>query len=377
MNRSLKFVTVSLFAWGMGEGMFLLFQPIYLLKLGADPIAIGAILGAMGLMTTLAQIPSGYLSDRFGTRPLMWISWVWGTLAAWGMALSASLPLFVISLLLYGLTGSIMAPMNAYITAMRGEWSAERALTFTAAAYHLGTVIGPTLGGFLGQKYDLKILYLMAAIIFIISTTFVFFIKKPQVEIHHQKNNKSSIFRNTSFIRILSLAAIAIFFMVFTQSFAPVFLEDLRSVDIQQIGFLGTIGSIGNVVLALTLGHLPARLGYLLSFPFVFLFPLLIWKGNSFGWYGIGYFIFGGYRLARSMMLAFSRHFIHSRETGLAFGMIETANGIALILAPLICGIIYNQNPQHIFWVAAFGMVFAFIANLLWLPKNSLEQESL
>lgn len=377
MNRSLKLVTISLFAWGMGEGMFLLFQPIYLLKLGAEPIAIGAILAGMGFMTTLAQIPSGYLSDRFGSRPLMWVSWIWGTLAAWGMALSGSLPFFVISLLLYGLTGSIMAPMNAYITTMRGDWSAERALTFTAAAYHLGAVIGPTLGGFLGQKYDLQILYLMAAVIFVVSTTLILLIEKPHIEVHHQMHNSGKIFKNKAFFKVLSLATFAIFFMVFTQSFTPVFLEDLQMVDIQQIGYLGTIGSIGNVVLALTLGHLPARLGYLISFPFVFLFPLLIWKGNSFAWYGLAYFLFSGYRLARSMILAFSRHFIHSRETGLAYGMIETANGVALILAPLICGIIYNQNPQSIFWVAALGMGFAFIANLLWLPKISLEHESL
>jgi len=131
MNRSLKLVTISLFAWGMGEGMFLMFQPLYLQKLGADPIAIGAILGGMGFMTTISQIPSGYLSDKFGPRPLMWASWIWGTLAACAMALANSLILFIVALLLYGLTGSVLAPMNAYITAMRGDWTAERALTFT------------------------------------------------------------------------------------------------------------------------------------------------------------------------------------------------------------------------------------------------------
>ncbi|HSM24444.1 MAG TPA: MFS transporter [Anaerolineaceae bacterium] len=105
MNRNLKLVSISLFFWGVGEGLFLFFQPIYLLNLGADPIAIGAILGGMGFMTTISQIPTGYLSDRFGSRPLMWFSWIWGTIAAWMMALSGSLILFVIALLLYGFTG--------------------------------------------------------------------------------------------------------------------------------------------------------------------------------------------------------------------------------------------------------------------------------
>lgn len=321
-------------------------------------------------MLTISQIPSGYLSDRFGTRPIMWASWIWGSLAALAMALANSLELFIIALLLYGLTGSVLAPMNAYITAVRGDWSAERALTFTSAAFHLGAVLGPTIGGFLGQKYDFKVIYFIATIFFIISTLLVLFIKKPSIEVHHDPGRKTTIFRNLPFLKIVGLGSITLFFMVFVQSFTPVFLEDVRSINLLQIGYLGTLGSLGNVILALTLGHLRARIGYLVSIPFVFLFPLLIWKSTGFWGYGLSYFTFGGYRLARSMLLALSRNFIHSRETGLAYGMIETANGVATILAPPICGIIYNQNPEQIFLIASVGLIFVFLLNLLMLPKN-------
>lgn len=368
MNFSLKLVTVSLFFWGVGEGMFLLFQPIYLQQLGANPIAIGAILGGMGLMTTIAQIPSGIISDRFGTRPIMWFSWILGTIAAWSMALAGSLQFFIVGLLLYGLTGSVMAPMNAYITDMRGKWSAERALTFTAAAYHLGTVVGPSLGGFLGQQFDLKILYLIAAIIFILSTALVLFIKKPAIESHHDPGQGSHIFRNKPFMLIAVFGFLGLFFMIFTQSFTPVFLEDFRSLSLQHIGYLGTIGSLGNVLLALLIGNFAARKGYLIGFPLVFLFPLLIFFGKGFAVYAAAYFFFGGYRLSRSMLLAFGRQFIQSRDTGLAYGVLETANGAATILAPLICGLIYNQNPQLIFLIAMGGLGVTLLGSLLWLP---------
>lgn len=366
-----------MFAWGLGEGMFLLFQPIYLQKLGAEPILIGMVLGGVGLMTTLVQIPSGYFSDRYGTRPIMLVSWVLGTLAAWGMALSPNLQLFIPAFLLYGLTGSIVAPMNSYITSVRGNWSAERSLTFTGAAYHLGTILGPTLGGFLGQKYELRILYVIAAIIFVISTILIFFIQNPDVEPHHTPGKVRGIFKNKLFMRMVILASLGMFFMVFTQSFTPIFLDEIRNIDLQKIGFLGTIGGLGNVVLALMLGHLPARIGYLVSFPFVLLFPILIVKGTGMPWYGMAYFLFGGYRLARSMILAFSRQFIHSRETGIAYGVIETANGAATILAPLVCGIIYNQNPEHIYWMAAIGLLVTFTLNLIWLPKNIYQKEGI
>jgi MFS family permease len=377
MNTSLKLVTVSLFFWGIGEGMFLLFQPIYLQKLGANPVAIGAILGGMGLMTTIAQIPSGYISDRFGTRPIMWASWILGTIAAWFMALAGNLEFFIIGLLLFGLTGSVMAPMNAYITDMRGEWSAERALTFTAAAYHLGTVVGPTLGGFMGQQFDLKILYLIAAIFFIISTLSVLFIKRPKVEYHHDPGQSVHVFKNKQFMLISILGFLALFFMIFTQSFTPVFLEGFRKLNLQQIGYLGTIGSLGNVLLALLIGNYSARKGYLIGFPLVFIFPLLILFGKAFPIYAIAYFFFGGYRLSRSMLLAFSRYFIKSRDTGLAYGVIETANGAAMILAPLICGLIYNQNPQWIFIIAMAGLGIIFLSSILWLPAANPDRKFL
>ncbi|MHB8134268.1 MAG: MFS transporter [Anaerolineaceae bacterium] len=377
MNRSLKLVTISLFIWGLGEGMFLMFQPLYLQKLGADPITIGAILGGMGFMTTISQIPSGYLSDKFGPSPLMWVSWVWGTLAAMTMALSSSLVPFVVALLLYGLTGSVLAPMNAYITVMKGDWTAERALTFTSAAFHLGFVVGPTLGGFLGQNFDFQILYVIASFLFIISTILVLFIEKPKIEIHHDIGLKTNIFKNLPFLRIVGLGAITLFFMVFTQSFTPVYLEELRSTNMLQIGYLGTIGSLGNVLLALSLGHLSARIGYFVSIPLVFLFPILIWKSTGFFGFGLAYFMFGGYRLARSMLLALGRSFVHSKDTGLAYGIIETANGVATILAPVICGIIYNQNPQHIYTIALVGLFSVMVINLLLLPKENKNKDEI
>ncbi len=369
MNRNLKLVSISLFMWGIGEGMFLLFQPIYLLQLGADPIAVGVILGGMGFMTTISQIPSGYLSDRFGPRPLMWVSWILGMISAWMMALAGTLNLFILALLLYGLTGSVLAPMNAYITSMRGNWSAERSLTFTSAAFHLGAVIGPTVGGYFGQQFDLKVLYYIAAALFVVSTSLILLIEKPKIELHHELGQQNNVLNNNAFMKIAFLGFLGLFFMVFSQNFTSVYLIDFESINLQQIGYLGTIGSIGNVVFALTLGHLCSKTGVLLSFPFTLLFPILLLTGDNFGWYGLAYFFFGGYRLARSMLLAYSREFIHSRETGLAYGIIETANGLAIILAPPLCGIVYNQNPQNIFWVSAIGLVLVGIINFIHLPK--------
>ncbi len=72
MSRDLVLIACALMTWGLGEGMFYFFQPLYLQELGADPLKIGSILGLVGLATMLAYLPAGYLSDRIGRRPLIW-----------------------------------------------------------------------------------------------------------------------------------------------------------------------------------------------------------------------------------------------------------------------------------------------------------------
>ena len=78
MTPSLVLVGFSLFAWGIGEGMFLYFVPLYLEQLGADPVTIGSVFGAFGLAMMVAHIPAGYLSDRIGRRPMIWAAWIIG-----------------------------------------------------------------------------------------------------------------------------------------------------------------------------------------------------------------------------------------------------------------------------------------------------------
>ena len=94
MSRDLILVSLSLLVWGLGEGMFFIFQPLYLQQFGADPRMIGGILGAMGLAMAAAQVPAGYLADRIGSRPLMWAAWVVGVLAT-GIMAFAGVPALV------------------------------------------------------------------------------------------------------------------------------------------------------------------------------------------------------------------------------------------------------------------------------------------
>ncbi len=84
MSRDLILLGFSLMTWGVGEGMFFIFQPLYLQQLGANPVTIGAIFGAAGIAMTVAHIPAGHLADRIGRKPLLLASWILASLGYMG-----------------------------------------------------------------------------------------------------------------------------------------------------------------------------------------------------------------------------------------------------------------------------------------------------
>jgi MFS family permease len=376
MSRDLIMVAASLFTWGVGEGMFIYFQSLYLEKWGADPLQIGAILGGMGIAMTVAQAPAGYLADRVGSRPVMWASWILGCLAAGIMALAGSLAIFVTGMMVYGLTSFVVAPMNSYITSVRGRLSVERALTFVSAMFHMGAVIGPLMGGLVAEAYGLGVVYRIAAVIFVFSTILILIARRPPVEEHIEsiKTQTPNLMKNPRFAGLLVMIFLTMFALYLPQPLAPNFLTHVHGLTLSDIGQLGSMNSLGNAVLLLVLGSLKAPVGFLVGQVLVALFALIMWQATHMIWFSAGYFFLGGYRLSRQMALAYARSLIKARETGFAYGLVETGNAVAVILAPPAAGLLYTFYPQGIF-IAALAVIGAVIlANLVLLPRGKQEE---
>ncbi len=367
--RDLLLMGISLFAWGVGEGMFIYFQPLYLQKWGANPLEIGAILSAMGIAMAVAQAPAGYLADRVGPRPVMWSSWVLGTIAAALMALAGSLPVFVAGLLTYGITSFVIAPMNSYITSVRGQWSVERALTVVSAMFHLGAVAGPIIGGFIGEAAGLQNVYRVSAAIFLLSTVIVLQAHRPPVEEPVESHARHPhLAANPRFLGLLGLIFLTMFALYLPQPLTPNYLQNQQGFALQTIGQLGAVGSLGNALIMLRLGQLSAPVGMIIGQALVGLYALLMWQSRSLPLFFVGYFFIGGYRLCRAMALAFSRALVKPNEVGFAYGLIETGNAISAIAAPLVAGFLYNRNPQSVYVASLAAIGVVLLINLSHLP---------
>ena len=370
MSIDLILLFVSLFTWGIGEGMFIYFQPIYLAQLGANTMTIASVFSAFGLAMMIAHIPAGYLADRVGRKPLVVAAWAAGMVAAWIMALSRTLPVFVIGVLFYGLTAFVASPMNSYITAARGKLTAVRAMTLASAAFNFGAVIGPITGGAIGERFGLRSVYLVSACIFIVSTSILLFIRSQPRETHDPASPPASLRTNFRFLGFLGIVMVVMFSLYLPQPLTPKFLQEVRNLSLGSIGVLGSAASLGNAVLNLCLGLFLARTGFLLAQVAVAAFCLLLWKGTGMPWYILGYFLLGGYRACRALIYAQIRPLIHKAQMGLAYGLAETFISLAAVLSPLLAGVLYNQNPIIVYPVSLGLVGISLLLSAAFSPRE-------
>jgi MFS family permease len=164
--------------------------------------------------------------------------------------------------------------------------------------------------------------------------------------------------------------------MFLPQPLTPNYLQNERGISLSLMGWIGSAGSIGNVVFNLLLGRVNARLGFIMGQALVGTFALLLWQGGSFAWYAIGYFLLGGFRAARMLAFAQVRLLVHQARMGLAYGITEAVNSLAMILAPLLAGYLYDLSPPSIYPVSLGLLFFAMLLFSLFAPREPVESDS-
>ncbi len=379
-RRDLYLISISILFWGLGEGLFFIFQPLYMQELGASAIMIGTILGINSIGMGFLQIPLGYISDRYGRRLMLWFSWFLGVIAALVMAFASNLTIFVVGYFIYGLTAAVIAPMNSYAAAARGNWSVGKAVSFISAAYNVGALVGPLLGGMLAERFGLSMLYKIAAVIFVISSIIVLFIRNQPVERRDELATNQGLHRNPRFVLALVIILVVMFALYLPYPLTSNFLQNERNLSLSNIGILGSALSVASVLLILLLGHLHPLKVFVIGQVAMISFCLLIWKGTSLPWYVLAYFLVGGFRLSASLKSALVRPFVGNHEVGLAFGITEAIGHLAFVLAPIFSGYLYDKNPESMYSVGLIVLGVSVVLTLLIMrfkgafTKRYLEQ---
>lgn len=371
MNRNLLFIALALLLWGFGEGMFFNFVPIYLdRQFLLNKYQIGLVLGAFGFSMAITHIPAGRLADRIGRRPLLVVAWVLGLLSALIMGLALVLPVFLIGLFVYGLTAFVSAPLSSYVTAARGEWPVGKVLSLTTATFGLGMVLGPLSGGWIGDHYGMRISFLVAAAIFVISNVFIFLIERQPIDQHDPEAPPPNLMSNQRFVILMGVLGFAIFSMYLSQPLTPNFLASVRGLSLSETGIIFTTGALGNSLMAVLFSRVHPGRGFLVAQALVILFAFLIWKGASLPIFMLGYFLLGGFRAGRPMVMAQARELVHDSQMGVSYGIMETISAVIFILTPPLAGILFEYDPMIVYPLSIGLIAVSIVVSYMFSPQK-------
>ena len=145
----LMFLFVTVFVDMIGYGIVVPLLPFY-----AGAFASGAVLvGLLGSVYAAMQFVGGPflggLSDRHGRRPVLLLCLLGASLAYLLLGLASTLAVLVLAVVLAGVTSGTLATAQAYIADSTTREDRARGLGMIGAAFGLGLIAGPALGGLL------------------------------------------------------------------------------------------------------------------------------------------------------------------------------------------------------------------------------------
>ncbi|HEX8361737.1 MAG TPA: MFS transporter [Longimicrobium sp.] len=142
---AIVFVTVLLDLVGFGIVIPLL--PLYAQGFGAGPVAVASLLAVYSAMQFLFAPSWGRLSDRFGRRPVLLVGLFGSAVSYLLCGLAGSVATLLAARALGGFMGANVGVAQAYVADVSPPEGRARAMGMIGAAFGLGFILGPALGG--------------------------------------------------------------------------------------------------------------------------------------------------------------------------------------------------------------------------------------
>ena len=150
MSR-LTIIFLTIFIDLIGFGIVLPLLPFYGQDLGASPAVIGLIVGIHPGMQFLFGPIWGRLSDRVGRRPILLLGLLGSAASYLIFAFATNVGWLFASRMMAGIAGANIPVAQAYIADTTDPENRTRGMGLVGAAFGLGFIAGPAIGGILVQ----------------------------------------------------------------------------------------------------------------------------------------------------------------------------------------------------------------------------------
>ena len=392
MKKSpLAVLFVTIFIDLLGFGLIIPILPTYSKELGATDLQVGLLAGSYSLMTFLFAPFWGTLSDRIGRRPVILFSITITGLAYLLFSHSNTIFLIMLSRILAGLGSANISAAQAYIADITTPENRAKNMGMIGAAFGLGFIFGPPVGGFLKGNYGIEMVGYVAASFSAVNLLMAYFSLPESLK---EKNKlKKFTFRPVGdTIRELKKPVISELFtinFIFVAAFsmmqmtAALLWREQYGLDVKQIGYMFMyIGILSAIVQGGLVGKLNKMFGErkLLIIGNVFMaigLVMLPFAPKDFfllvDMTGLACVAMANGCLSPSVTSLLSQ-VADKKEQGRVLGMNQSFGSLARVVGPVIGGLLYGLNYHSPYIMGAFLMVIALaVANVLVNQKLKIK----
>jgi len=185
-KRAITFILINLTIDAMGIGLIVPVMPDLINEVHGGTLGTAAVWGGL-LATTYAVMQFlfgpilGSLSDRFGRRPVLLISLFIMSLDYVVMAVAGSIWLLFVARIVGGIMAATLATASAYVADISAPEEKSANFGLLAAAFGVGFILGPIVGGLLGEFGTRAPFYVAAALGFL-NLAFGYFVLPETVD---------------------------------------------------------------------------------------------------------------------------------------------------------------------------------------------------
>lgn len=377
-NKSLFTIFLIVFIDLLGFGIILPLLPYIAEKYSASPLQIGILSATYSLFQLISAPILGRLSDRYGRKKILIISQIGSTIGYLILGLAHSLPLLFLSRIIDGITGGNISIAQAYIADVTTKENRAKGMGLIGAAFGLGFIFGPAIGGALSKISYSTPAYFAAGISLITILATVFFLKETVNEKRASTSPRTK-FSLQEFQRIMKLHPIGILIIVFLMlntSFSimqgnfSLWTQKTFNFDASQNGWLfAYIGVLAVIFQMKLLPYVIKRfhekniLVASLLFMCIGLLLIPLAKHPNFLFIAL-FFLPLGNGLANPTIQALASENVPAEEYGETLGILQSAGSMGRIIGPIIGGEIFQTLGKD---TAFYFAAFLIIATLIYL----------
>lgn len=219
MNKrkaSLAVIFFTVFIDLLGFGILIPILPTFASNvIGVSDFGIGIIVASYSFMQFIFNPVIGKISDRIGRRPVILVSLLTTVISYIIFSFSTTFLILLVSRLLAGIGGSNIGAAQAYIADITDTTDRAKGMGLVGAAFGLGFVFGPILGGLISEFGYQYVGYVSAGFSFIALIFAFLFLPESIKEKKSLENFDYSLIKKDDILEVIDRPNVAIFIGLF------------------------------------------------------------------------------------------------------------------------------------------------------------------